>query len=1355
MGVTLDGKRVDKPASSRARVDPEFFADTLPSVLRLDVPLARPFFDPATGDFSGDIPANLSSGWFQPEEDYNVTEIGVDGEFVHVQGYENHLAAFKDDKSPDETAWRKSKIDREDADREKREESGALGMVAGFVAGTALDPTIFFPSLFAASKTLKGAQLSAKAVAKTGLATGVTGAGVIAGEEAVLHFQQETRTAADTIPAVGGALILGSVLGSAGGAIKLGVAKMADDIDAHFKITPEGEPDTLGVHQVTISENELLDETQRAADDLLVEPVPRDKAEKNWEDEKAEDFLIDGDPGEVAPSMGVGRVAKWINPALKLAMDSVHPDVRRAVSLIAPTHWNYKSNVEWKKTGESATLATITWNRPMEEAFNSGRDLWVKMRTGKEAGGRLRGAANALAVRNQDRVTLSKEMSYREFKRLAFKSAFFSDEKALTVKGLENAPPEVRELAKVYREKIFEPMKEQLLETGFLKEGDELPEFYMPRQWNREYVRTHRGELKAKTIKWLTKRSQEIVPLEGPGKGKLAKTVAGDRGPDAHEGGWVSANEALQDPNSGNIGEYFEANVDPIGTKARLLENQQRLQAKSINAGEKERLLTKQRELQAEATKHAQSVSDGKKINANLRAVEQRLTAVDFKRGEKARLMAKQKSLTTEAKIKAKATEKGARPDPVGKGGEPSRAAQTELTPVGRGGEPSRAAQTELTPVGRGGEPSRAAQTELTPAVRGGEASRSGGFDPSIQRGGEASRVSRLDLPEAAPSARRVSSREVPIPAPNPRWRMRHPDLQAPGAIEAESNKIIDRILGTGDRGIGHEGINNGELAGFPHRTFGIEDEEILDFLNDDIEEVAMSYIKTWAPAVEMKKRFPSMAMVDGSEADGGTGVRAGDLVEEFARIRAEKARLIDRVREENPRKPKESLARAERRWSRKEAQIEKRSSKDIEMLRKLIRITLGWNQDGIDTNPTGWTRAGRQYRNFQVMRTAGKFVAASIPDPFAVALSHGFTRTFAKPMLRAVTGFKAEALKMQRAELRRSGVAAETVFSRANALADITDEFADSNIFERFGNERAKRFFIHNLQTPWNQEAKMFAGVIAQTRMLDVIDAVGKGKKVSKKDRTWMAKIGLDENDAGAIHDQWRNSTTQSRGGVKVANSDEWVDQDTAWLWKQATIKSVEGDIITPRAGQRPFYMHTPGGKMWFQYKSHFIVSMVNYTMQVGQQLSMRQWSSINNTAMMLSSGVLVYAIKQTLNGREISHDPWTLALEGVDRSGLTGPMFDIINAFDMATGFGPSLLTEDNQTLSRYRNTRRLGAAIAGPGIGGAMDFGYSLYGWSHDDFSEQDAKTARRWLPYNNWLFADKGFQALEESIFDAFN
>lgn len=137
-----------------------------------------------------------------PDRSYNAWE--------DIKGtpYEDKWQYFSGSNNAGYTAAMKSQLDRETRDRQTLDAGGWTATLANFGAAVA-DPTILIPVGGEIIKSAQGVYRFADVALRSALAAGIS----TSAQEAGLHASQELRTGKESAYAIGGAIILGGLLG--------------------------------------------------------------------------------------------------------------------------------------------------------------------------------------------------------------------------------------------------------------------------------------------------------------------------------------------------------------------------------------------------------------------------------------------------------------------------------------------------------------------------------------------------------------------------------------------------------------------------------------------------------------------------------------------------------------------------------------------------------------------------------------------------------------------------------------------------------------------------------------------------------------------------------------------------------------------------------------------------------------------------------------------------------------------------------------------------------------------------------------------------------------------------------------
>lgn len=456
-------------------------------------------------------------------------------------------------------------------------------------------------------------------------------------------------------------------------------------------------------------------------------------------------------------------------------------------------------------------------------------------------------------------------------------------------------------------------------------------------------------------------------------------------------------------------------------------------------------------------------------------------------------------------------------------------------------------------------------------------------------------------------------------------------------------------------------------------RTFNIPDNLIEDFLESDVELVGRRYARIMSADVEIARKFGSPDMKEQVKA----------VVEDYRKLR------------EATTDPKELKRLAE---------AEKKDVADIEAVRDLIRGTYRR-----ELNATNFARVSKVAMQFNYMRTMGGMLWGNLADAVRPLWVHGLGNVFHDVITPAFIG-NIKALKLSAGSAKRLGAVTERLLqSRIATMAELGDPYALRTPLERW-MDNASTAFTSATGLPWfNDFNKSVASILTQSR---IIRNVRNFDKLSAKERTYMGFLGIGDADrAGAIREAF-DAFGETVDGVLVPNVEKWPD-DVRRMFAAALNKDVDSTVVTKGLADVPLWAHTPGGKMFSQFKTFSLASNQRVLMRGLQE---GPASFLTGVAMSTAVGMMIYALKQIESGRELSDNPGVWIAEGLDRSGVFALAFEVNNAWERSLdGFGLYDLAglagggDSKERASRYATRSRL-EAILGP-MAGFADSALSL--------------------------------------------
>lgn len=541
---------------------------------------------------------------------------------------------------------------------------------------------------------------------------------------------------------------------------------------------------------------------------------------------------------------------------------------------------------------------------------------------------------------------------------------------------------------------------------------------------------------------------------------------------------------------------------------------------------------------------------------------------------------------------------------------------------------------------------------------------------------------------------------------------MRRMEPMAREELEAAADDIINKIIGA------PAGIVPGELipdgltkhAGFTKaRTLNIPDERIKDFLESDVNYVMENYIRQVAPEIELTKRFGRVDM-DGQ-------IKA--ITEDYNRLISEAAT------------PKER------------AKLEKRRDADLRDIRAMRDRLLGTY--GAPKDPASFfVRAGRVARHVNFLRLLGGMTISSLPDMARPIMQHGL-RSALKPLGKMMTDISK--MRIAKADLREMGIGLEyALSSRSKVIADLNDPYSRRSFLERGLEWSSQKFGNFTLMNQYTDTMKMWSGLITQSKVLNAANAVAGGKKLSKKEITKLAHIGIDESMLHRIADQYSRHG-EDLDGLLTGHSHLWDDRVVREAFQSAILKDVRTTVITPGIGDTPLMMSSELGKIVMQFKTFFFATH-NRALVSGIQSG--DASFYYGALLQVGLGSLVYVLKSMMAGREINTDPSNLVKEGLDWSGMMGWLGEPNNVLENLSGgtYGMSAMF-GGPPASRYQSRNGIGALL-GPTFDLGGDIKNITAGVLNGEFDDREVRSVRKLLPFQNLFYLAPLLNQVEERM-----
>lgn len=483
-------------------------------------------------------------------------------------------------------------------------------------------------------------------------------------------------------------------------------------------------------------------------------------------------------------------------------------------------------------------------------------------------------------------------------------------------------------------------------------------------------------------------------------------------------------------------------------------------------------------------------------------------------------------------------------------------------------------------------------------------------------------------------------------------------------------------------------------------------------FLVNDVEEVSMSYLRNTLPRALFKERF-------------------GKSLKEVQReVADEYDRLI-----QDPRISQEEKYRLHN---------QKRS--DARDISAVVDRLLG--RYALPEDPYSITqRISNSLLKLNTITKLGRVVFSSVPDLARTTMRYGLPRTL-KTLATVISDTDMAKMAMQ--DLKKNiGIYEILLQHRFYENAEIHRGFHSTSRLERMIDSMFSNFGVMSLITPWNQGIKQFAALNVANQIIDMGESLAKGTGVAKLDLTKALESGLNEGMLRRIYDQFQKYGI-NHNGTYIPQSANWADRSAANAFNNAIRREVDVAIANPGIGSRPLLASTTAGKHVFQFKS-FSLTITQAALLSGLQY--KDAAAISGMMMSVYLGTMVYLGYEHMAGREPDYDWRTLAINGIDRSGIMGWMMDANTIIERASrgtiGVNPMIGTPGT---SKYR-AQDIFSLLGGPTSGTVGNMVRTAGAISKREFTEGDIRAFRRLIPYQNLIYLQWLTDRLESGLVEA--
>ena len=496
------------------------------------------------------------------------------------------------------------------------------------------------------------------------------------------------------------------------------------------------------------------------------------------------------------------------------------------------------------------------------------------------------------------------------------------------------------------------------------------------------------------------------------------------------------------------------------------------------------------------------------------------------------------------------------------------------------------------------------------------------------------------------------------------------------------------------------------------NRTLNIDPNDLDEFLDNDIEFILNRYARSVETDIAFNKQFGSADMdiqLREIELDYENMIKA--VQDSKLEIRAKDKKILRLVKERQT------------------------TLTDIKAIRDRIQGKYKMPEDPYSLS--GQLPKAAQAYSFAAV--GGGIALAQIPDLAHVMVA----RAMSGPLGKDITKFGKvlKGLKLSKDDLLEIGVGHETwATSRAFEVADLgADEIMSGTRMDKLIRKHSGKFMNIALINQMNDFTRRMSANHVANRMIIDFQKHAAGR-LPKARLDSLSKLGIGPGDMSQALKEFAKHSTKI-DGVRMANMHLW-NADT---FKLAIREEVDNLIIIPGAADRSLWMSSGLGKVLSQFMG-FAFAFQNKILLPGLQRADKEF--LGKLTGLVFLGAATSQLRRALDGRELIDNPEELILEGIDRSGATGLLFDIHNKVQSFTGIGAATLLTDRQR-SRFA-TQNAWTRVMGPLPGIIDNFRVPISNIVNGNGSEADIKKMWRALPFQNLFYTKLLTNMLRDSL-----
>jgi hypothetical protein len=537
--------------------------------------------------------------------------------------------------------------------------------------------------------------------------------------------------------------------------------------------------------------------------------------------------------------------------------------------------------------------------------------------------------------------------------------------------------------------------------------------------------------------------------------------------------------------------------------------------------------------------------------------------------------------------------------------------------------------------------------------------------------------------------------------------------------LRAVASQTVDRILGSPDGRLPYDlssgpakGAGNDARGALAARRLNVTNAWAAEWIEDDIERVATTHMRTVVPDVILTERFGDV-----------------DMTEAMRRINESYAQRIDTTKSEKQRvelgKEREAVIR------------------DIAAVRDRVRGVYGYAPE-----LKNMARVAGAVKNLNNLQSMGMAAVSSLPDLAGAVFRFGLTNTLRDgwaPFISNMVRPSPEWLKFK-SQMRAIGIGIESATNaRQHAIDDVMDVYQPQSRFERTLQGASDKFFIANMLAPLTDVQKTIASHVAVSEILRAAVTISKGKGTKRLVGN-LAESGIDVQMAGRIAEQFK-AGGEVTNGVHLPNTADWTDRAAADALNGAVAREVDIAVVTP-GQEKPLWMSHPVLSVLGQFKA-FTASATERILIAN--LQRRDANVLSGMVASVALGMMSYKVNSLLGGQKTSDRPQDWIKEGISKGGLLG-WFEEGNALaSKMTRGGVDMyrMIGADKPLSRYASRSTLDMFL-GPTAGKVQALSQATGAAVSGEWSESDTKAVRKLTVFQNLFWLRNALNQVERGI-----